>query len=393
MANSGPSRQSGSGSGKRRPQGTGNRKPPARRSGAPAAGRPAQRPGEDELAATESLSADERARERLSQPRSGTKRPPARGASRPGGRIDPRKGRPQGRSTGQTAGLFGGAFVVLAVVVIILISLLGSSSSGTAGKPIAAASAPASLVSALENIPASQSAAAGTGGSQVTVKGVFTPTPKQAPLTKDGKPLLVYIGAEYCPYCAASRWALVIALSRFGKFTGLQTIASTPYDVWANTRTLSFAKATYSSQYLVFDSTELTTNACAVAVVSNACPNSDYVRLQPLTSLGTTLTAKYDPQISIPFLDWGGKYVSSGALYLPTAINLGDSQTSIGWSPLSWVQILQNLTASPMTTAGQAILGTANVYTGAICDMTHDTPGSVCSLPAVKAAQAELAAS
>jgi hypothetical protein len=185
----------------------------------------------------------------------------------------------------------------------------------------------------------------------------------------------------------------VIALSRFGKFTGLQTIASTPYDVWANTRTLSFAKATYSSQYLVFDSTELTTNACAVAVVSNACPNSDYVRLQPLTSLGTTLTAKYDPQISIPFLDWGGKYVSSGALYLPTAINLGDSQTSIGWSPLSWVQILQNLTASPMTTAGQAILGTANVYTGAICDMTHDTPGSVCSLPAVKAAQAELAAS
>ena len=126
---------------------------------------------------------------------------------------------------------------MLAVVVIILISLLGSSSSGTAGKPIAAASAPASLVSALENIPASQSAAAGTGGSQVTVKGVFTPTPKQAPLTKDGKPLLVYIGAEYCPYCAASRWALVIALSRFGKFTGLQTIASTPYDVWANTRT------------------------------------------------------------------------------------------------------------------------------------------------------------
>lgn len=247
-------------------------------------------------------------------------------------------------------------------------------------------------MSALANVPASQFAAAGTGGGQVTVKGVFTPTPKQASLVKDGKPELVYIGAEYCPYCAASRWALVIALSRFGTFTGLQTIASTPYDVWANTRTLSFAKATYSSQYLVFDSTELTTNACAVAVVSNACPNDDYVTLQPLSALGKALTAKYDPQVSIPFLDWGGKYVSSGALYLPTVINLGDSQTALGWHPLSWDQILANIAASPMTPAGQAILGTANVYTAAICDMTGGKPASVCSLPAVKAAQTELAA-
>ena len=42
------------------------------------------------------------------------------------------------------------------------------------------------------------------------------------PLTSDGKPLVVYIGAEYCPFCAAERWPMVVALSRFGTFSGLQ---------------------------------------------------------------------------------------------------------------------------------------------------------------------------
>ena len=31
-----------------------------------------------------------------------------------------------------------------------------------------------------------------------------------------GSPELFYYGAEYCPYCAAERWSVVIALSRFG---------------------------------------------------------------------------------------------------------------------------------------------------------------------------------
>ena len=43
---------------------------------------------------------------------------------------------------------------------------------------------------------------------------------------QDGKPLITYVGAEYCPYCAAERWALAVALSRFGTFSNLSATHS-----------------------------------------------------------------------------------------------------------------------------------------------------------------------
>lgn len=294
------------------------------------------------------------------------------------------------------AGIFGGAFVALAVVIIVVISLLGGT-SGAAGKPVPYKSAPGAYVTALTSITASRLAAAGVGGGLASPSGVFVPTPKQ-PLLNDGaKPVLVYVGAEYCPYCAASRWPLVIALSRFGTFTGLGIIASSPYDVYASTRTLSFEKAHYSSPYLVFDSTELTTNACAVAVVANGCPNGNYTPLQSTSPRDGKLFSTYDTspyfqtQGGIPFLDWGGRFVSSGSVYAPSLINLGNSTNALGWHPMSWQEIIANIESKPLTPAGQAILGSASLYTGAICEMTHGSPASVCRTPVIKQTEAELA--
>ena len=74
-------------------------------------------------------------------------------------------------------------------------------------------------------MPASTLDAVGDGSGAVTAK----PTdhqPARAPLTANGKPEVLYMGAEYCPYCAAERWAMIVALSRFGTFSGLHTIHS-----------------------------------------------------------------------------------------------------------------------------------------------------------------------
>jgi hypothetical protein len=396
MANSGSARKSGSGN--RRPPGTGNRSSTTRRSGTPAgAAKPATSRtstlGAD--AATDRLSADERARDRLSQPKAGGKRPTSRSGSRPSGRRDPRMR--NRRSTSATAGIFGGAFVVLAVIAIILVSTLSSPS--VSGAPIAYKPAPASLVHAVTHVPVAELNAAGVGGGQVGIKGVFAPTPKQPLITKDGKPVLVYVGAEYCPYCGATRWPLIIALSRFGTFTGLGTIASSPYDAYANTRTWSFVHTTYTSNYLAFDATEIESNQCEKGkLVSGSCSGLDYVPLQTLSPANEALFEKYDgpPYLptdsegGIPFLDWGGKYVSSGAVYVPSVINNGDSTTSAGWHPLSWDQIVATL-GIPTSGPGQAILGAANLYTGALCEMTHNQPGSICSLSVIKQAQAGLA--
>lgn len=44
----------------------------------------------------------------------------------------------------------------------------------------------------------------------------------QAPhFTVNGKPAVVYLGAISCPYCAENRWAMALALSRFGSFQQL----------------------------------------------------------------------------------------------------------------------------------------------------------------------------
>ncbi len=53
-------------------------------------------------------------------------------------------------------------------------------------------------------------------------------------LVKDGKPEVLYIGA-YCPFCAAERWAAIVALSRFGTFSVLRTVHSSSTDVDAST--------------------------------------------------------------------------------------------------------------------------------------------------------------
>src|SRR5438876_6623085 len=47
------------------------------------------------------------------------------------------------------------------------------------------------------------------------------------PWLDHGKPVVLYVGAQYCPFCAAERWALVLALSRFGHWAGLRPMRST----------------------------------------------------------------------------------------------------------------------------------------------------------------------
>src|SRR5207245_8284001 len=73
----------------------------------------------------------------------------------------------------------------------------------------------------------------------------------------DGQPEVLYGGAEWCPCCAAERWAMVVALSHFGSFSGLHFTTSASNDVFPDTHTLSFNGSTYTSAYLRFVPVEL----------------------------------------------------------------------------------------------------------------------------------------
>ena len=75
--------------------------------------------------------------------------------------------------------------------------------------------------------------------------------------TVDGKPKIVFVGAEYCPFCAAERWSMIYWLSQFGTFKGLTQIQSSSTDIYPDTNTFTFYKSSYTSQYVDFNPNEV----------------------------------------------------------------------------------------------------------------------------------------
>ena len=75
---------------------------------------------------------------------------------------------------------------------------------------------------AASSAPNSFAAVSAGSGSILLFNGYATPAPANArPLTSAGKPEVLYVATEYCPFCAAQSWPLIIALSHFGQFSGL----------------------------------------------------------------------------------------------------------------------------------------------------------------------------
>jgi len=207
------------------------------------------------------------------------------------------------------------------------------------------------------------------------------PIPIRAAIERgpSGLPLVTYVGAEYCPFCAGERWALVAALGRFGTFSGLQLSHSATDDVYPNTATFSFVGSSYTSQYVELSTVELQ---------SNVRSGSGYPQLQTPTPAQTAALQRYDvpPYVpaqsagSIPFIDLSGQYAVSGATY--------DVGVLRGMSAEQIAATLSN-PSSPIT---QGIVGSANVLTASICTATGNTPSEVCGQAAVQSLEATLSA-
>jgi hypothetical protein len=217
----------------------------------------------------------------------------------------------------------------------------------------------AQVLAALTSLPTSELDQVGTGGVDPgKLKAI-----SDSPLTSGGKPEVLFMGAEYCPYCAAERWALIVALSRFGTFSGLATATSSNSDVYPNTPTWTFRHAALESQYLAFVSVEEADNQ------GNA--------LQQPTADETALGSKYGGD-SIPFVDFGNRIYLEGATYFPADLQ-----------GLTWAEIAHDL-QDPSTSQAKEILGSANILTAAICRATGDQPAAVCSDPVIQRIESAL---
>lgn len=267
---------------------------------------------------------------------------------------------------------FAGVGIVLLLAALLAVRLLQPQPGATS---MPDAPAPPPLVAQVTGVPSDTLEQVGRGSVAALPTSVRVETHRGP----TGLPLVTYIGAEYCPFCAGERWPLIVALGRFGTFSGLQLSHSAIDDVYPNTATFSFVGAMYSSPYVNFSAVELE---------SNQRGGTRYLPLQTPTPAQTSLLQTYDapPYVpassagSIPFIDFAGQYIVSGASF-----DVGVLRS------MTHDQIAASL-ANPSSPQAQGILGAANVLTAAICSATGNAPTQVCSPPTVTSLEATLAA-
>jgi thiol-disulfide isomerase/thioredoxin len=179
-----------------------------------------------------------------------------------------------------------------------------------------------------------------------------------------GRPLVLYIGADYCPYCAVLRWPLAVALMRFGDLEGLRYMRSSARDVFPSTPTFSFVDAKLENGRLELQAVELEDRDGKALEKPDATQRDKFVKL--------------NPRGSIPFLYLGGKYLEVGSPFSPEPLQ-----------GLDWTQVVELLEQTG-NAVWQDVIGEANVLTAALCTLTNEQPNDVCLAPAIAAAAQHL---
>jgi len=285
--------------------------------------------------------------------------------------------------------LMAGSAVVVVIIVVVALVLVNVNSAPpekVAPNDGPTGTALATTVRDLTTVPASVLDAVGGGnlstadiGSPTAAGGGYLTPVTGSQLTAGGKPEVLYVGADFCPYCAAVRWPLIVALSRFGTFSGLTTTRSSlqngagQAEVYPGTPTWTFYGSTYASAYLNFTAVELNTNVPDPSTGS-------YTALQSLTQAQQSTMSSFDPGGGFPFVDLGNAYVQLSVLVPYSPQDLARK---------TWPQITAAITGGQASSLGKEIDASANYLTAGICKLTGNKPATACT-PAVKALQPRL---
>ena len=252
--------------------------------------------------------------------------------------------------------LIGGLVAVVVIVVGVFIFLSHQQSTQDA-------SGATTALKTISSIDPKVLADVGPGSAKSTMHAVSGAQMLKGP---SGKPEVFYVGGEYCPYCAAQRWGVITALSRFGTFGPLQPITSSESSV----PTFTFHNATYTSQYIDF--------------VARETSGQNQQPLDSLTADQQQLFSTYDKAPyssdpgSIPFINIANQQVSAGAYY--------DPGTLVGHS----YQDIATQVKDPNSDIARGVLGTANTLTAAICVATNNQPANVCTADPIPSMQTSL---
>ncbi len=302
---------------------------------------------------------------------------PGRGGNRSRPDSRPASQPPTRRFSGAVLAWGAVGLVVVIVAVLVIVKVTSGSSTNLSYTPVTPA--PASVVRDVSSVPASVFNQVGvTGADQVAPPVVSNGNP---PLTIKGKtPTMLYYGAEYCPYCAAERWAMAVALARFGTWSGLKTTASSHSDVYPATPTFSFYGATLQSPYINFVPIETYSNVPLSGGGYTSLQQPTKEEAQAITTYSQKVSSNSSSAggVSFPFVDIDNRVIISGSSFNPGILaNLTPSEIAGGLR-------------DPSNPATQDIVATANYITAGICAVSPNAPASVCKSPGVEAAAKSL---
>ena len=177
---------------------------------------------------------------------------------------------------------------------------------------------------------------------------------------------LFFVGAGFCPYCAAMRWPVVLTLLRFGQLSHLTLTRSGAYDVDPNTPTFGFHRVdfTASGNSLVFRHLELLNRQHQLDERPTTAENALITRLDrpPYTRFSG----------GIPIIVIGDRMVQLGAPVSPSL-----------FKGMDWRQITAVLSSGhgPLWTS---VMSETDDLTKAVCAVTGKRPSWVCKSPAVE---------
>ncbi len=212
----------------------------------------------------------------------------------------------------------------------------------------------------------------------------------------NGKPTVVYIGATTCVYCGENRWAMALALSKFGSFSALYSGYSAMNDshvatlYWepANITTpsdVSFGNS-YTSNYINFISADYESPLSAgfeiqpLSFFVNKAPNATYRNAMIFMNASNQFQGT-------PFTFWGTTFVAGA-----DGIVFGNTTpTSASDMPLSYmthVQVLNQLkNFNDQFAWGE--YAAADVYIAYTCPSIKNS-APVCQLPGIQKLESEV---
>ncbi len=260
------------------------------------------------------------------------------------------------------------------LAVVLVVTMLGLVPAGAALAQTAPGTTPPELAARLDHPVAPALLGQLERASSAGLKLAIRPTPvdvREIQGPSLGKPpVLLYVGADFCPYCASQRWGLLLTLLRFGQFTGVNYMLSSASDVYANTATFTFQFSRYTSAYLRFQAIETA--------------NRDEQPLMPMTPEATAIFKTFDVppyahfSYGIPFVYLNGAYLLTVPMISPASLQ-----------GLSWEQIATQLT-NPRSALFKAAMPQVNLLSAAICRVDGHQPARVCTAPGVVAADSAL---